>query len=626
MNSLNLSLGSLLDQVAEAHGALPAILNEDSAVLSHSELNKHIAETVDVLNSLGVGRNDRVAIVLPQGPELAVAFLSVASGATVAPLNHNYKEEDFLFYLKDLDAKTLILLDGDGTPARKAAESLGIPVLDLKPHPNRDGRFVLSGIPQSLEGSGGFAQADDFGLILHTSGTTSRPKMVPLSHANLCSSTLNIIEMVQLKEGDRCLNVMPLFHIHGLVACVLASLCSGGSTVCTRSFNSEKFFDWLIEFKPTWYSAVPTMHQAVLGQLQNRDQVTTKSALRFIRSSSAALPPSVMKSLRDAFSVPVIESYGMTEAAHQMASNPLPPLSQKPGSVGVAAGPEICILSESGDLISQGEIGEISIRGNNVTNGYENNPEANESSFCRGWFRTGDQGYLDEEGYLFLTGRLKEMINRGGENIAPREIDEALLAHPGVKQAVGFAIPHESLGEDVAAAVILIDGFDLDEASLRAFALEKLPDFKAPSRIVILDDIPKGPTGKLQRIGLADKLVDALKIDYEAPITETEQQVVLVIEEIMNFSSIGRNDNFFSKGGDSLRATQILSRLKENLSLDLPVSLLFQLPTPALLASRLDELITDREIETLAEAMEGLSPEEQASLLNGDCDAKDDYR
>ena len=404
-----------------------------------------IRQTISALNRYGVSRNDRVAIVLPQGPELAVAFLAVASGATATPLNHSYKRDDFLFYLEDLEAKALVVEEGEESSAVEAAAALKIPVLKLKPNASRNGRFALHGERKNADGPCGPAEADDVGLILHTSGTTSRPKMVPLTQTNLCASSYNIIQTLGLTEDDCCLNVMPLFHIHGLVACVMASLFAGGSTVCTSGFDASAFYRWLETFRPSWYSAVPTMHQSILAAKQADSMANT--SLRFVRSSSAALPPPVMATLETLFSVPVIESYGMTEAAHQMASNPLPPKARKPGSVGIAAGPEICVLSESGETLAQGETGEICIRGTNVTPGYGNHPEANADAFtAKGWFRTGDQGYLDEEGYLFLTGRLKEMINRGGENIAPREIDEALLEHPEVKQAVGFALPHESLG------------------------------------------------------------------------------------------------------------------------------------------------------------------------------------
>jgi acyl-CoA synthetase (AMP-forming)/AMP-acid ligase II len=562
-----------------------------------------------------VGRDDRVAIVLPQGPDLAVTFLAVAAGATAAPLNPAYVEREFVFYLEDLQARALILPQGSDSPALAAASSLGVPVIELIPGENGAGRFRLSGVSRPLESQAGFAEADDVGLVLHTSGTTSRPKMVPLTHANLLASIRHIGATLQLQPSDRCLNLMPLFHIHGLVACVLASLGAGGSAVCTRAFDAGKLDGWLTQWKPSWYSAVPTIHQAILTHAQALPVPPVRSSLRFIRSSSAALPRAVMAGLEAAFDVPVIESYGMTEAAHQMASNPLPPRARKPGSVGLAAGPEVAILDEAGGPLPSGRPGEVAIRGPNVIRSYANNPEANATAFCGGWFRTGDQGYLDDEGYLFITGRLKELINRGGEKIAPREIDEVLLAYPGVRQAVAFAVPHSSLGEDIAAAVVLEKGAVGCEALLREFALDRLPAFKVPSRIIFINDLPKGPTGKIQRIGLADRLAAALVVAYEAPASDTERLVAATFCELLGRETVGRNDNFFSLGGDSLRATQVLARLGQSLRFQIPVPTIFRCPTPALLANKLDRM-REPEIDALAAELEKLLPEERAQMLN----------
>jgi acyl-CoA synthetase (AMP-forming)/AMP-acid ligase II/acyl carrier protein len=605
----------MLEQNAAHFGARAALLSDGNEPLSHQQLRDQVAATVPALNRLGVGRSDRVAIVLPQGPDLAVTFLAVAAGATAAPLNPAYVEKEFLFYLEDLQARALILPQGSDSPARAAAGSLGVPVIELIPGENGAGRFHLSGVSRPFESPAGFAEADDVALVLHTSGTTSRPKMVPLTHTNLLASVRHIGATLQLQPTDRCLNVMPLFHIHGLVACVLASLGAGGSTVCTRSFGAEKFPGWLEHWKPSWYSAVPTMHQAILARAQALPVPPVRSSLRFIRSSSAALPPPVMAGLEAVFGVPVIESYGMTEAAHQMASNPLPPRARKPGSVGLAVGSEVAILAEAGGALASGRTGEVAIRGPNVSRGYANNPEANVTAFCGGWFRTGDQGYLDGEGYLFITGRLKELINRGGEKIAPREIDEVLLAYPGVRQAVAFAVPHPSLGEDIAAAVVLKDGAVGCEAVLREFALDRLPMFKVPSRIIFVNDVPKGPTGKIQRIGLADRLAAALVVAYEAPASDTERLVAATICEVLGREAVGRNDNFFSLGGDSLRATQVLTRLQHAWGFPIPVPTIFRCPTPALLANKLD-LMREPEIDALAAELEKLPPEERARLLN----------
>ena len=487
-------------------GEAQAILSESQSPLSYGQLGQHIDTTVLALNRFGVGRGDSVAFVLPNGPLAASAFLSLSCGATCAPLNPAYRQEEFEFYLGDLEARALVVEEGADSPATAAAQKLGIPLVELRAHGDAAGSFVLQGEPGQPPAKGGLAEPDDVAMVLHTSGTTARPKIVPLSHLNVCASATNIAYTLGLRPQDKCLNVMPLFHIHGLIGALLSSIAAGGSIHCTSGFNAMKFFGWLDQVKPTWYSAVPTMHQAILSRAVRNQDIVDRNALRLIRSSSAALPPIVLAQLEETFHAPVVESYGMTEAAHQMASNPLPPKARKPGSVGPAAGPEVGIMDEAGTILPQGETGEIVIRGANVTTGYARNPEANATAFTDGWFRTGDQGRLDEEGYLYITGRLKEIINRGGEKISPREVDEALLDHPDVAQAVVFAMPHPKLGEEVAAAVVLAPDSSATEKDLREFVLERLADFKTPRRIVILDEIPKGPTGKIQRIGLAAKL------------------------------------------------------------------------------------------------------------------------
>ncbi len=488
----------------------PAVAAPARAPLDYAGLRAHVARTVDRLNELGIGRGDRVAIVLPNGPEMASAFVSIAAGATTAPLNPNYRRKEYDFYLGDLAAKALVVEAGSPSDSIESARSLGIAVLELHvPEGARAGEFELEadpGLPLGEASAPGPAGADDIALMLHTSGTTSRPKLVPLLQRNILASAANIRATLRLAPGDLCLNVMPLFHIHGLMAPVLASLSAGAAVSCTPGFNALRFFGWLDDISPTWYSAVPTMHQTVLARAaRNRDAVA-RAHLRFIRSSSASLPPQVLRELEATFGAPVVEAYAMTEASHQMTCNPLPPGVRKPGCVGPAAGPEVAIMDDEGTLLEPGQVGEVVIRGPNVTPGYENNPEANAEAFTHGWFRTGDQGVMDGDRYVTLTGRLKEIINRGGEKISPKEVDEALMDHPAVQQVVTFAVPHAKLGEEVAAAVVLREGADGSPAAIRAFAAERLADFKVPRRILVLDEIPKGPTGKLRRIGLAEQL------------------------------------------------------------------------------------------------------------------------
>ncbi len=491
--------------------AAPAIAAPNRPALTYHGLRQHLHHTVATLNRLGLGRNDRVAIVLPNSPEMAAAFVTVAAGAITAPLNPAYQQSEFAFYLQDLQAKALLVERGSASPAIAAAQGLNIPVLELVTTPAQPaGLFEIVPAPGSPAlpptTAGGLAAATDTALILHTSGTTARPKIVPLTHQNICASAGNTRHTLALTPRDCCLNVMPLFHIHGLMAAVLASLSAGGSVFCTPGFDALQFFTWLAAANPTWYTAVPTMHQAILARAERNRAAIAAASLRLVRSASASLPPQVLHQLEETFNAPVIEAYGMTEAAHQMTSNPLPPRPRKPGTVGVAIGLEVAIMDNQGHLLPTGSIGEIVIKGINVIAGYENNPQANAANFTNGWFRTGDQGVMDSDNYLTINGRLKELINRGGEKVSPREVDEVLMAHPAVQQAVTFAMLHPKLGEEVAAAVVLHAGAETSERELRAFAAERLANFKVPRKIVVVDEIPKGATGKLQRIGLAEKL------------------------------------------------------------------------------------------------------------------------
>jgi acyl-CoA synthetase (AMP-forming)/AMP-acid ligase II len=495
----------IIERIAAGADQAKAIGAPGRPSLTYAGLRSLMLRTAERLNALGLGRGDRVAIVLANGPEMATAFVSLAAAVTTAPLNPAYRAEELEFYLSDIGAKAILVARDEAGPSVAVADRLGIAVLRLDPGADAAGSFSIDG-PALGAVAPGLARSDDIALLLHTSGTTSRPKLVPLSHANLAASAAHIGATLGLGAEDRCLNIMPLFHIHGLIAAVLSSLRAGGEVVCTPGFNALSFFRWLDEARPTWYTAVPTMHQAILARAARNADSVAASRLRFIRSSSASLPPQVMAELEATFRCPVIESYGMTEAAHQMTSNPLPPRDRKPGSVGIAAGPEVAIMAPDGALLPSAEVGEIVIRGPNVTAGYENNPEANRTAFAHGWFHTGDQGTMDAAGYVRVTGRLKEIINRGGEKISPREVDDVLMDHPAIAQVVTFAMPHDKLGEDVAAAIVLRDGISATEREIRDFCAGRLADFKVPRRIVILPEIPKGATGKLQRIGLAAKL------------------------------------------------------------------------------------------------------------------------
>jgi oxalate---CoA ligase len=607
----------LLAHRADTTPTAPAVLSEGGATLTYRALGELVTRTADQFATIGLGRNDRVAVVLPNGPSMAVAALAVACASICAPLNPTYSATELEFYLRDLGARALVLGRDDPSPARRVARALGVTVLELitAQSGSRPDLFVdvldarTECTSEQCQMQSTPPHPGDVAIVLHTSGTTSRPKIVPLTHHNLCASAHNVAAALRLTPHDRCLNVMPLFHIHGLVAGLLASLSAGASVICASGYREDTFLDWLRNLGPTWYTAVPTIHQGVLAKLAKTTDGVRGHQLRFIRSSSSALPPTVMAALESTFGCPVIEAYGMTEAAHQMASNPLPPLARKEGSVGLAAGPEVAVVDEAGNLLAPGARGEVVIRGPNVTPGYASNPEANAKAFTNGWFRTGDEGYFDSDDYLFLTGRLKEIINRGGEKIAPREIDEALLEHPGVAQAVAFGVPHPTLGEDVAAAVVLRPEASLGEAELREFLFARLADFKVPSQVVVLDRIPKGPTGKIQRIGLAEKLADRLQGGaYVPPRTALEAVVAAVYAEVLSIDRVGTLDNFFSLGGDSLKATQVVSRLQAVLPVSIPIVTVFRKASVSELADALTSLLSSEDRARLDESLatEGL--------------------
>jgi acyl-CoA synthetase (AMP-forming)/AMP-acid ligase II len=477
-----------------------ASIRTEQRSISYADLARQIDLLCQDLTRTGLGRGDRIAIALPNGLEVIASFLAASTVGTAAPLNPAYTRDEFKFYLEDTDARALIVPVNGAEAARAAAADCGISIIEAAI--SQDGQVRFSG--SKIEAAQGEQHPADVALILHTSGTTSRPKRVPLAHANLLTSARNVANTYGLSYTDVSLCVMPLFHVHGLVASTLATFATGGTVVVPAKFNPLSFWSTVRENQATWYSAVPTIHQVLLSRAKGARPPGAEQ-LRFIRSCSASLAPQLMSEMEATFGAPVLEAYGMTEAAHQMASNPLPPHARKPGSVGRGTAVEIAILDEAGNLLPAGATGEVSIKGANVFSGYEGNPQANAESFSNSWFRTGDQGTLDAEGYLTLVGRIKELINRGGEKISPREVDEVLLEHPAVAEACCFGIPDRVYGEGVAAAVVLKE--TATEKDLIAHCRSSLSDFKCPTTIYIMDSIPRTATGKIQRRNVAATIV-----------------------------------------------------------------------------------------------------------------------
>jgi acyl-CoA synthetase (AMP-forming)/AMP-acid ligase II len=494
---------TLVEAIEAAPGDRIAIVSpETGAAISYASLRRQVAEVAASLRAGGVGPQDRVALALPNGPATIVTFLGASLAGVAAPLNPAYRYEEFLFYLDDTSARVLVIPPEGADEARQAARERGIPVLAAET--DSSGVTRLAGPPGPPVD---FApDPERVALVLHTSGSTGRPKRVPLTHFNLAVSIENIVQTYKLSPNDVSLCLMPLFHVHGLLASLLSTFRSGGTVVVPAKFNPLSFWRTVRDHRVTWYSAVPTIHQLLLARL-GPERPAGAEQLRFIRSCSAALPPEVARQLEDRIGAPVLEAYGMTEASHQMASNPLPPAERKFGTVGCGTGVRISILDDQGNHLPAGQLGEVVIQGPNVIRGYENNPEANATSFVGGWFRTGDQGVLDAQGYLRLTGRIKELINRGGEKISPREIDEALLGHPAVAEAVAFGVPHPTWGEEVNAAVVLRE--PATEADLISYCRSRLADFKRPKKIHVVETIPRTATGKIQRGNVAKTLAGA---------------------------------------------------------------------------------------------------------------------
>jgi len=594
-----LNLAELITWRADRNPQRPFIVMSGQTAATLGDLRDQVQSTVSLLEKLGYDQTCRIAVVLPNGPEMAMCTFSLCAGTTCAPLNPNGREREYRSVLHRLRADAVVLMEGEDGPARRAAHALQIPVLALSQTDGPAGGFEIQGQARdSAVVHDGESRPWDDVLILPTSGTTSRPRLVPLTHANVCHAAWNIADAIRLVEQDCCLNVMPLFNIHGL-STLFSSLVSGGSVVCTSGFDPKQFLNWLEEFQPTWYTAAPTIHQSVLSECRDRELLSVRSSLRLIRSASSGLPVPIQQELERVFSVPVIQSYGMTEAAPQISSNLLPRQQRKPGTVGLPAGPEIGIMNDRGSLLAQGHVGEVVIRGANVTHGYCDDPDGNASAFRCGWFRTGDVGRFDEDGFLSIVGRVREIINRGGAKVSPQEVDDVLLQHPEVAEVAAFGVPHPTLGEDVAVAIVPRNGSWLTEHAVRTHAAQQLAEFKLPSQVLFVDRIPKGPTGKLRRVELARHFGLSMKNGDapSAPACGADSEmcdhgtIVYRLGEIwcdlLHRDRVGIHDNFFAMGGDSLSAASLFTQLEREFGRILALQTLFEAPTIAELGKRL---------------------------------------
>ncbi|MVT65637.1 AMP-binding protein [Bradyrhizobium pachyrhizi] len=581
----------LLADHAETAPERYAILAPARRPMTYGALWTQANEVVFGLRNVGVRRTDRVAVVLSDGPEVAVAAITVAAGAVCVPLNPGFTCDEYLRYFGELQLAALLTHADLNSASRRAAQIQGVPVIDVSMRPNEGaGAFSVAGRAPQLLVDDEFASSADDAFILMTSGSTSRPKTVPLTHASVCLSADNVGAVLELEARDRLLSVLPLFHGHGLISGLLAALAAGSSTVCPPGFDATAFFGWLMEFRPTWYTAVPAIHRALLAAADPYRQAAQRSSLRLVRSASTSLSSEVLEGLEALFGVPVIDTYGMTEAATQIAANPLQ--RRKRGSVGRPAGPEIGILDRRGRRLPSGKRGEIALRGPTITRRYDNDAAATASAFQDGWFRTGDLGYLDADRYLFIVGRIKEIIHKGGQKIAPAEVESALLSHPAVIEAAVFPVPHERLGADVAAAIVLRQDAKVSVQSLRDFARGRLAGFKVPGLIVIVPEIPKGPGGKIKRNELAAGLSKTRPIQDDgkgvAPSSELERQLAGIWKDILDIDRISVDQDVFALGVDSLAMTQLILRVEECFGIMLSFEDIFNSSTVAALALRLE--------------------------------------
>src|SRR5262245_6074410 len=590
------SLGHLLEYQAKRLPDAPAILAPGRTSLSYARLFQHVEQIAWTLRAMGIGRRDRVAVVLPNGPEMAVAILAVAATASCVPMNPALETEELDRYFADLRLHALIIQAGTDSPASRIALSRGVRIIELSATSEEAaGLFSLMG-QQVRAPRNELVSAQDAAVLLLTSGTTSRPKIVPQTHVNICASAYSSVAAFALTETDRCLNVLPLFHGHALINLVIASLAAGASVVCTPGYDPNGFFAWLGAFQPTWYSAVPTIHQAILTQAREDHKQAASCKLRFIRSSYAPLSPDLLTNLETVFEAPVIECYAMTETTSTLiACNPLPPAKRKAGSVGRPVSLDVAIIDEDGTFLPCGQTGEIVVRGAGVMPGYDDDSNATQAAFIGDWFNTGDLGFLDEDGYLFLTGRSREIINRGGEKIAPREVDEVLLQHPAVLEAASFAVPHATLGEDVGSAVVLKPNRAATPEEIRQFVIGRVAEFKVPRQVLIVRQLPRGPTGKVRRIDLARELERARRIgrpqNFVAPPTPLEGLLAEHWAQILQSGRVGIYDDFFNLGGDSLLVAHVVAHIYNSTHVEIDVSRFFEAPTIAQTAQHLETSI-----------------------------------
>ena len=594
---------SLISRDEYAFPEQTALLAVGRPPLNYARLGAFCRGMREELRAHGFGPEARIAVALSGGAEMAAAFLAVASCAVYLPLSSASPEAEAVRRLTQVGVQAVMIEPGVAVGIRAAASSLGVPVIDVTLDPSACAGMFNYNVPvvgpplPSLP-----AEPEAVALLLSTSGTTGESRLVLLTHGNICSSACHVAQALDLRPDDRSLNIMPLTHIAALGNVVLASVVAGAGVVCTDSFRPAQFLDLMEEFSPTWYTASPAMHRAILDVAAGAREVIASHPLRFIRTSAAACPVTLADELERCFGVPVANHYGLTETGPLVAANPLPPGKPKRGSVGPAAGCEVAIMNAGGTLLEQGSVGQVVVRGPNVMRERKGAGDAgNSSAFVDGWFCTGDLGYVDADGYLFLTGRLKELINRGGDKIAPSEVEDALLTHRAVRQAAAFGIPDPILGEEVAAAVVLADGSHTTASELRLFAAQLLSAPKVPRRILVLETLPTSPVGKVlrrrlveiaaEREGTTDTGIDAVGLQDDR-MGRLQEVLLRILRTVLDVETAGLDDDFLDLGGDSLGATRFIAQVRVTLGCSLGYVELFDHATVRSLAGLLIDRVS----------------------------------
>lgn len=574
-------VGQLIRAQAQRAPRALALLEPGHEPIRYGELQTSIDDLVRQLRDFGILPGHRIGLILPNASATAAIILGLLDCCTLAPFNPGYQRREYEALFRRIGVDAIVTVGGEDHPGRDCARARAIPAIEISASEQRSEQFSVE-LPAGP--APGKPAADDTGaapaLVLHTSGSTAEAKIVPLSQRNLLASITALIDSLQLSAADRCLNMMPMFHIGGLLDMLLAPLAVGASVVTPRANNGATFFRCLHEFSPSCYQGVPTMLRDIVNTLKSDPAlIRDTQPLRLIRSVSSALPNRLLHEVETLLSTSVIEIYGMTESAGVICSNPLAADAQRQGSVGLPQRCEVRILGADGKSLETGARGEVAVRGESIMRGYEGDGAVSE--FSDGFLRTGDEGYLDADGYLYLCGRIKDIINRGGEKISPLEIDRVAEAHPAVKAAAAFALPHSTLGEEVGLAIIPDPGARYDESDLNAHLEANLSAHKLPRRIFYPKKLPRAAGGKLQRFRLARLSLEQIEqapAGRAMPESALAHQLAGLWQAVLDVEKIGMDDNFFDLGGDSLSAAAISGELQRLYPL-IELSGIYEYPT-----------------------------------------------